>query len=220
MKTRIGILVIGLLLFSSCIIKSIQPFYLDSATALNENFIGNYKDNKKGTWQINSFEKKWAYENANIKPGEISIEDKNALERYKNGYFIEYTRKENKASFLGMSFKVNENWFIDFTPFEFESNINTLAAQHLVKTHSVAQFIENSDGTKELKWLSEKAIKALIDNKKLRLKHERTGFDEDLVLTASSKELYSFLVKFSVTEFENKWDNDVIYKLIPTNAKP
>ena len=56
--------------------------------------------------------------------------------------------------------------------------------------------------------------------KKLRLKHEITGLDEDLVLTASSQELYNFLKKFMSSDFDDKWDNDDIYTLTPDNAKP
>lgn len=221
MKTRLFLFSLCTLLFSSCIVKSIQPFYVKSAIVKNDDFIGDYQDHKKGVWAIASFEKKWKYENANIKPTEISIEDKKALERYKKGYFIEYTRKNNKASFIGIPFKVNNTWFIDFTPFEFESDdLNTLAAQHLLKTHSVAQFVKHTDGSNQLKWLSEKAIKHLIENQKLRLKHEKTGFDEDLVLTAKSNELFQFLEKFISTSFEDKWDNDNIYILTPINAKP
>ena len=116
---------------------------------------------------------------------------------------------------------VDQHLFLDFTPFEYEdSSLNGLAAQHLLKTHSVTHVDFQKDGTVKLKWLDESVVKRLIDQKKIRIKHEQTGIDEDLVLTASSEELYRFLQKFMASDIEDKWDKDVIKTLVPANAKP
>ncbi|RZN79420.1 MAG: hypothetical protein EVB11_12610 [Winogradskyella sp.] len=222
MKSRIVVLVMGLLLFSSCIVKSIQPFYVKNSESFNEKLIGTWSDNKKGTWEVLSFEEEFKKENKNEKGIiKLSEEDIKAYETYKNGYFIKYVKKESEALFMGIPFKVDNHLFIDFAPFEFDSDdISKLVGQHLLKTHSTALVQVNDDDSITLKWLSEKAVGALFEQKKLRLKHEITGLDEDLVLTASSEELYNFLKKFMASDFEGKWDNDDIYTLKPNNAKP
>ena len=123
--------------------------------------------------------------------------------------------------FIAMPFKVNKHLFIDFTPFDIDADdLNKFAGQHLLKTHSTAYLKINEDKSITLKWLSEKAINNLIENKKLRIKHEITGVKKDLILTAKSEELHNFLKKFMQTDFENKWDNDDIYILKSANAKP
>ncbi|WP_299116543.1 hypothetical protein [uncultured Winogradskyella sp.] len=219
MKSRIVVLVMGFLLFSSCIVKSIQPFYVKNEIKYDAALVGNWTDNKNGNWEVLSFEEEFKKEN---KEGiKLSAEDIKLYETYKNGYFIKYVKKESEALFIGVPFKVDNHLFIDFAPFEFDSDdISKLVGQHLLKTHSTALVEINVDDSITLKWLSEKAISALFEQKKLRLKHEITGIDEDLVLTASSEELHNFLKKFMASDFEDKWDNDDIYTLKPANAKP
>ena len=134
----------------------------------------------------------------------------------------------NEAYFIAMPFKVDNHLFLNFTPFYFEENdLNGMVAQHLLKTHSAAKVDFNKDGSNfnkdgsiKLSWISESVIKRLFDEQKIRLKHETVGINEDLVLTASSEELYSFLKKFMSSEIENKWDKDDIVTLNPNDAKP
>lgn len=219
MKRKIVLLTLSVLLFSSCIVKSIQPFYTTSSLNYSEKLIGNWTDNKNGTWDIRSFKDEWNKE-MNPKKTKISEEDIAIFERYKEGYYLNYSKKETEASFIAMPFKVNNHLFIDITPFEYDSDdLNNLAAQHLLKTHSAA-LVEMNDGNITFKWLSEKAIGTLMSENKLRIKHEKTGIDEDLVLTASSEELHDFLKKFMTTDFEDKWDREDNRKLTPSNAKP
>lgn len=219
MKTRLVFLSFCVLLFSSCIVKSIQPYYIKSAEKYDANLIGKWTDNKSGSWEIASFKDEWEKEKKdNTK---FSKEDLRNYENYKEGYVIKNVRKEKEALFIGIPFKVNEHLFVDFTPFEYDTDdLNRLAGQHLLKTHSTAYVEINTDNSMTLKWLNEKVMRQLLDNKKLRIKHEKTGIDEDLILTATSKELHEFLKKFMRSKIEDKWDNDVIYKLTPTNAKP
>ncbi|TCK69125.1 hypothetical protein DFQ05_0640 [Winogradskyella wandonensis] len=218
MKTRLVLVSLCVLLFSSCIVKSIQPFYTKSSINYSGKLVGNWTDNKNGQWDIRSFKDEWEKE---TDPNTtLSKESKEAFERFKDGYYIKYKKKDTEASFIAMPFMVNKHLFIDLTPFEYDSDdLNKLVAQHLLKTHSTA-FVDITNEGFTLKWLSEKAVNKLITEKRLRIKHERTGIDEDLVLTASSDELHNFLKKFMVSDFEDKWDNDDIRRLKPNNAKP
>ncbi|SHH52130.1 hypothetical protein [Winogradskyella jejuensis] len=218
MKTRLVVVSLCVLLFSSCIVKSIQPFYTKSSINYSGKLVGNWTDNKNGQWDIRSFKDEWEKE---TDPNTtLSKESKEAFERFKDGYYIKYKKKDTEASFIAMPFMVDEHLFIDLTPFEYDSDdLNKLVAQHLLKTHSTA-FVDITNEGFTLKWLSEKAVNKLITEKRLRIKHERTGIDEDLVLTATSEELHNFLKKFMVSDFEDKWDNDDIRRLKPNNAKP
>lgn len=218
MKTKGILIILSILLFSSCIVKSLQPFYVKSSESFNNKLIGKWNDTKKGDWEILSFKAEFEKEN---KEEKLKEEDKKIVENYKNAYIIKYTKKDNEATFTGMPFKVNEHLFIDFSIFEFDiGSENKIAEQHLLNTHSTALVLINKDNSLTLKWLSEKAVGNLFDQKKLRLKHEKIGLNQDLVLTASTKELHNFLKKFMASEFEGKWDSDDIYTLKPNNAKP
>lgn len=218
MKIKGILLILTVLLFSSCLVKSLHPFYTVASSSFNERLIGNFTDNENGEWEIISFKEEFAKDN---KGGVLKEEDKKAFETYKNSYFVEYVKKGSKARFVAMPFKVDNHLFLDLTPFEFDSNdLNKLAAEHLFKTHSAAYVELNEDKTITLKWISEGVIGDLITNNKLRIKYEITGLDEDLILTASSEELHGFLKKFMKMDIKDKWDNDDIRTLIPNNAKP
>ena len=220
MKKFKSILVVGLfLLLSSCIVKSIQPFYLKDHIKFNEKLLGSWTTGKTSTWEFLSFKESWEKDNE----GDVELmkEDKEAYELYKDAYVVNYNSSDKEALFLVMPFMVDEHLFLDFTPFDYEdSGLNSLAAQHLLKTHSVTFVDFQEVGSIKLKWLDESVVKNLINENKIRIKHEQTGIDEDLVLTASSEELYRFLQKFMASNIENKWDKDVIKTLKPSNAKP
>jgi hypothetical protein len=207
-------LVIVLLMLQSCIVKSIQPFYINEAVSFEPSLLGKFNDNKNGTWEILSF--KQAFERDSPDPEKISQDDLDALKKYKETYVINQTKNEKEATFLVVPFKVENHIFLDFTPIAYDdSDSNPLALQHLLKTHSVAKLNKQKDGTLELQWLDEKPIESLLKNEQLKLKHERVGVDETLVLTATSQELYQFLVKFVKSDLENKWNDSETYKLTP-----
>ena len=219
MKQRLIILTVSTLLFSSCIVKSLQPFYIKNTIKYNKTLVGKWTDNRKGSWEIESFKTKWKEDEKNNET--ISEDDKKEYERYKDAYYIKYTKKETTALFIAMPFEVDQHLFIDLTPITFDNdNLSELAAQHLLKTHSAAYVKIDDDHSITLKWLSEKTIKHLVNSQKLRIKNEKTGVNEDLVLTATSDELHEFLKKFMKNNFKEKWDNDDIYTLTPNNAKP
>lgn len=203
-----------LLAFQSCIVKSIQPFYTNDSVRFEPSLLGKFSDNKSGTWEILSF--KQAFERDSPDPKKYSQDDLAALEKYKETYVIKQTKNDKEATFLVVPFKVENEIFLDFTPIAYDdSDSNPLALQHLLKTHSVAKLNKQKDGVIELQWLDEKPIEALLKNEQLKLKHERVGVDETLVLTASSQELYQFLVKFVKSNLENKWNDSETYKLTP-----
>lgn len=219
MKTKGIILIFVVLLFNSCIIKSLQPFYTKESLSFNEKLLGNWEDNKNGKWSVESIKDKFEQDQ---KDGvELSKEDLLILDTFKNGYFIEFIKESKGASFIAMPFKIKNQYFLDLIPIEIEEEeINSLAAQHLLKTHSVAKLDFTADEAVSLSWLSEERIKDLFNSQKLRLKHETTGFDQDLLLTASSEELYAFLNKYMLSDIEDKWKKEDMLNLTKTDAKP
>lgn len=217
MKTRILYGLLALILLNSCIVKSIQPFYTKNHLKFNKALVGKWKDQKNNSWKIASFKEEWQAENKD--QTKLMKEDLEAFENYKEGYVISYERSKKEALFIGMPFTVNKHLFLDMTPLEYESEeLNSLVAQHLLKTHSTAYVQFNDNKTITLKWLSEKVVKRLFNEEKLRLKHEEAGIDDDLILTATSEELHAFLKTFMATELDNKWDSDDVYTLTSLDA--
>ncbi|MBV7267596.1 hypothetical protein [Winogradskyella luteola] len=226
MKTKGIILILAFIFFSSCIVKSLQPFYTKDSLSFNEKLVGNWIDHEKGEWTVESIKTK--FEDDKKQGIEISKEELAFLETYEEGYYIKYLSKEKEAGFIAMPFKIKQHYFLDFIPIEIEDEeINSLAAQHLLKTHSVAKLNINSNKDITFSWLSEERIKDLFDGQKIRLKHEKIGFQEDLLLTASSEELYAFLTQYTEADLfkkydekNRKWKSSDKLHLTKTNAKP
>lgn len=102
---------------------------------------------------------------------------------------------------------------------EYETdNLNNLVTQHILNTHSVCKVDFLEDDSIKLKWLDEDVVNRLIESHNLKIKHEKVGIDEDLILTAKSSELYRFLEKFMASAIENKWEKDQIYTLVKDNS--
>ncbi|MGF1555424.1 hypothetical protein [Paucihalobacter sp.] len=206
--------VILLLSLQACIVKSIQPFYVSEAVSFEKSLLGKFTDNKQGKWEIMSF--KEAFEKDSSNPSKYSKDDLEALEKYKQAYVVNKVKKEKEAAFLVVPFKVYNETFLDFTPIAFDdSESNSLAMQHLLKTHSVAKMNKLENNAIQLQWLDEKPISELFNKSQLKLKHETVGVDETLVLTATSNELYQFLQKFVKSDIEDKWKDSETYNLTP-----
>jgi hypothetical protein len=219
MKIKIIIIICFLVLLNSCIVKSLQPFYTQESIAFQEVFIGNWNDNKKGNWKVAALKEEFEKDNKDL--SELSKEDKEIFKKYKDGYLVTYTKKEKEAVFIAMPFKIGNQVFMDFIPFDYDNLNSDLLSQHLLKTHSVAKF-EVLEGNSEIKvnWLDEERLKALYDNNQIQLKHEVIGLDEAFVLTASSEELYKFLEKYIASNIKDKWKSSNEYTLKRNDAKP
>lgn len=228
MKSKIVLLILSVLLFSSCIVKSLQPFYTKDKLVSNDKLIGDWKDQKGGEWNIISIKSEFK---TSLKDSlgtitydlDVTVEDKAIYENYKTGYLITHTKDSKEAKFIAMPFKINNQYFVDFIPFDIYDgiqNINDLASEHLLKTHSVAKLDVDSNNMLSFSWISEERIEFLFKSSKLRLKHENIGIEETLLLTASSDELSNFLKKYLKSDLKDKWKKSDQLILTKSDAKP
>lgn len=218
MKTRTAIIIVFLLLLNSCIVKSLQPFYIKDSLSFNKTLIGKWTDQKKGEWQVESVKAEFEKDKKSGK--KLSEEDLKAYQNYKEGYIMTYEKQDKSVRFIAMPFKIEKQYYLDFVPLEYDAEeVSPLALQHLISTHSLAKLDMNSEKKLTFTWLDEKEIENLFKAKKLRLKHERVGIQEDLLLTATSKELYAFLKKYQESNIKDKWQSSDYLELTKSDAK-
>lgn len=223
MKLRSFILLAGVLLFSSCLVKSLNPFYTKETISFDTQFIGTWKSKGDGKWVVESIKDKVLKENNVTRIEDLSKSDKEMYDRYKGAYFVTIKGDGQEANFLVMPFKVKDQLFLDFTPVVIESELNSLLQNHLAKTHSLVKFDVLQDGKVSLKWFDEKRIKDLFKNNKIKIKHEKIIgflFEEEILLTAKPKELQKFIKKYMSSNQENKWKTDTKYTLTRDTTKP
>jgi hypothetical protein len=201
------------ILLSSCVVKSLNPFYTQDIIYFEQKFIGNWQDSEKTHWSIEPYKEVMLKESKK----EVSEFDKDELKMYKSykdGYVIIFEKDSiTKSTFLAMPFKIKDQLFLDFTPIEDQeseqSKNNNLYTMHLIKTHTLAKFDITSDNEINIKWLSSKKLESLLDENKIKIEHEKVGFDETVLLTATSEELVKFIEKYMNSEDEDKWKTDV-----------
>lgn len=213
MKTKHLIVIFGLLLFQSCIVKSLNPFYTEDVVQFSEDFVGEWKDNNNDSWKI--VPTKEEYERQKQKEGELSKEDKAFFETYKNSYLVEYSDNAKTSYFIATPFKINDQFFLDFIPYSNDGKgVNSLLQIHNVYAHSLVKLDVLNSSKISIKWFDEKRLKKLFDERRIKIKHEKIGvMKEDILLTASSKELLQFLKKYMASDAAKKWETETKFTL-------
>lgn len=216
MKIRNTILAICLLLLTSCVVKSLHPFYTEETISYDERFIGEWQDSKKGNWNIVSFKSEMIKENPVEKMKE---DDLKIYKEYKNSYYIFREYKGKKVLFIATPFKINNQTFLDFLPIGRQDDIDNLLESHSVYTHSLVKYDVQKNGEIEIRWLDEDKIGELFLEKKIKIKHETFGMiNENYLLTASSKELQKFIEKYMASNDSDKWETSTEFTLTKINA--
>ncbi|MGM5470217.1 hypothetical protein ACS386_08065 [Flavobacteriaceae bacterium LMO-SS05] len=219
MKTlkSFSIFIILALILSSCVVKSLHAFYTQNLLYFEQMFIGNWQDSEQANWTVLPFKEVILKENQKENPSELSKDELNLYNKYQKGYVVYFEKDSTKTTFLAMPFKINDQLFLDFTPIEdreIERSNNNFYRMHLINTHSLAKLDFDSKNSASVKWLDQDKLEALLKEDKIKIKHEKVGFDETILLTASSEELIKFIEKYMSSQDEDKWKTDVEFDLI------
>ncbi|NNF34188.1 MAG: hypothetical protein HKN68_08770 [Saprospiraceae bacterium] len=91
--------------------------------------------------------------------------------------------------------QIGENTFMDFYPYTLkDERVRGRFASNFINGHTFAKVVVQ-EGQIEVLPLNYDYMTKLIKEKRIRLKHERLG-EDDIILTASTSELRSFLRKY------------------------
>ena len=221
-KPRLLILTLGFLVFNSCVVKSLFPFYTDSSIYFEKRFIGTWVDSENAKWEVLLFQNVILKENNKNKASELDEDQFRIYNKYKNSYVVYFEKDNTKSSFLAMPFKINDQLFLDFTPIEdkeIEETKNDLYKIHLIGTHTLAKVDVINNNKVDINWFSSEKLEELFEQDKIKIKHEKVGFSETILLTASSEELEKFIKKYMDSKDEGKWKTDVEFNLERVNEK-
>jgi hypothetical protein len=222
MKPKLFLPLIGLLILSSCVIKSLHPFYTEDTICFEKIFIGSWNATGNGLWKVEPFQKVILKENGKSKPSELNESELTSYKKYKHAYVLYFEKDSNKTTFLAMPFKIDNQMFLDIIPVEdstSEKSKNGLYKMHLIETHSLAKFDIVSDNEINISWLSSKKLDELLIGNRIKIQHEKVGFGETVILTASSEELVKFIKKYIHSKDKEKWKTDVSFNLTRTHGK-
>jgi len=217
MKTRFIFISLILILLNSCIVKSLHPFYTRNSIHFEKRFIGIWDDGQNNICEVFSFKEKFLEDRKIQLASELSEEDFIEYTRYENGYYVRLTEGDKEAIFSVIPFKIKDQLFLDFTPYEIDMDeINNLAQNHLMGMHTLVKMEFSDDHAMvNLKWFGEEKLIELINDDKIRIRYEKIGHNYNgYLLTASSEELQTFIKKYMNSNDENKWATEIEYNFI------
>lgn len=207
MKKQAFIVFTTLLLLTSCVVKSLEPFYTKKSISYDERLIGEWTDAAKGHWKIQSIKEE-------IEKDSIKEVENLLYEVYKKSYYLIRTYKEKETEYIVTPFQVKGNTFLDFYPIDNQEGIDNLLEKHTIFTHSLVKYELDKDGNLSIKWLDEDKIEDLFEQKKIKIQHHKIGLTKDkYLLTASSEDLERFIEKYISSDDETKWKTDTKFTL-------
>ena len=180
-----------IIIFLCGCLTTLHPIFTENDLAYDPKLVGKWQTESNGN-------KNWAVitnlaSSTSIDlPGNISsIKDK--------GYLVSYQNDDGKVSerYIAFLARIGKHLYFDYYPAEIknDNNIDDFFKSHFIKMHSSYRVEIVANGSFVLSRLDENFVTKLINEKKIRISHE-TNADDNMVITASTKELQQYLLKY------------------------
>ena len=226
MKYRKLLIVTGIILFISgcsdfCMICSLNPFYLDKDILLLPEIEGNWmahpiqsqkdkKDKNSIPWEpadttlIWSIRQRISEEKIKTKQGKDST-----VLKPLNFYVAKLTGSNPDSAlyqFKVVLFRIDNNMYADFSPFEMKAmNNSRMARENYLTVHTLAK-VSVQKNQLNMSWLGTDYMKGMIENKRVRIKYRYVPDAKRLILTDSSDELTSMIERYASEKRFIDWD--------------
>lgn len=148
-------------------VQSLHPLYTEKDLIFDPVLVGTWESEGGNLWIFH-------------KSGEKSYE-------------LVYQEKETPAKFQAHLVKLGHYRFLDLYPMSLDLK-NDLQQAHILYTHTFFRVWLEQD-TLRLAILEHDWLKKMVDKKKVNIKHEVV--DRRIVLTAATKDLQKFIVKYA-----------------------
>lgn len=180
-----------LLVFLTGCLTTLHPIYTEKDIAYDPKLVGTWKTENQGNKGI-AVITNLSSESAVELPGNISsIKQK--------GYLVTYQDEDGATSerYIAFLARVGKHLYFDYFPADKKGDreIDDFFAAHFVKMHTSYRVEISNNGSFELSQLDEGYVKKLIDEKKIRISYEKDA-DDNTVITASTKELQQYILKY------------------------
>jgi len=175
------------ILLNSCL-ETLHPIFTEKDLIYDARLIGTWKTDTTGGRAIIT---NLATESSVQLPGNISSISK-------KGYLISYKDKDGSLSGLYIAFlaRIGKHLYFDYYPADKKNDktVDNFFMVHLTKMHTSYRVNFTKDGF-EMSQLDEGFIRQLIDEKKIRISHEKSE-EDDIIITASTSELQQYIIKY------------------------
>lgn len=180
-----------LVLLNGCL-STLHPIFTEKDLAYNPALIGNWTtqtDDKTAMVTIANLDNEKSVE----LPGNISsIKQKGYLVIYKdeNGNITE--------QYIAFLARIGKHLYFDYYPADIkeEKKLDEFFTAHFIKIHTSYRVDLNKDGGFQLSQLDQDYVNKLIEENKIRIRHEKDEDGKIGVITASTQELQQYLIKY------------------------
>ena len=180
-----------LLIFLSSCLTTLHPIFTERDLAYDSKLIGTWhteNDGKKGKVVISNLATQTSFE----LPGNISA--------FKHrGYFVSYQDENGKTSdqYIAFLARIGKHLYFDYYPAykKGDRKPDEFFGVHFVRMHTSYRAEILKDGSFELSQLDGSYVQSLIDEKKIRINHEKDA-NGNIVITASTDELQGYIIKY------------------------
>jgi hypothetical protein len=187
-----------LLVFLTGCLTTLHPIFTEKDIVYDSKLIGTWKMleqedkgpsvlTEKGQAVITNL----ATETTVELPGNIS-----AIKQ--KGYLISYVDNDGMTDrYIAFLARIGKHLYFDYYPADKKEDrkLDEFFGVHFVKMHTSYRVEISNDGSFELSQLDGSYVKSLIDEKKIRISHE-TDADDNTIITASTRELQQYLLKY------------------------
>ena len=189
-KTFSILLAASLLMLSGCGLTTLHPIFTPGDLIMDNRLLGKWET--KDNW--------YRFEPAT----QATINDMpEQLQKFRNNFYLLTTKKGKNLAFL---VKIGPHYFLDVYPIEgdAEKPIDPFFKLHKIRMHTVHRLDHLTTASLRILNFEDSYLENLIRNKQLRIAYtEVKSFDSDdenIVITASTRELQQFLLKYGSDE--------------------
>lgn len=192
-----------LLIFLSGCLTTLHPIFTEEDLAYDPKLIGTWKTDNRIVVITNL-----ATENSVELPGNVSsIKQK--------GYLISYQRENGEITerYIAFLARIGRHLYFDYFPASKKEDrkFDEFFEVHFVKMHTSYRVEILNDGSFELSQLDGSYVKSLIDEKKIRISHEKDA-DDNIVITAPTSELQQYIIKYGDDPAAYRSDKTILKK--------
>ena len=196
------------IVLSSCL-RTLHPIFTIKDIVYESKLLGTWKTDNQGTNGIVIISN-LAADNT------IALPEKIAAIKQK-GYLVSYQDEDGKATeqYIGFLARIGKHLYFDYYPVEKKENktFDEFFTSHFVKMHTSYRVEISKDGGFELSQLDESYVTKLINEKKIRINHEKDA-NGNIVITASTDELQQYIIKYGDEPGAYRSDKTVFTKII------
>lgn len=191
-KVSIVLVFTLLVIFLSSCLKTLHPIFTLKDIVYETKLLGKWKTDNQGT-------KGFAVITNLAADNSIELPEKISAIKQK-GYLVSYTNEEGETGeqYIAILAKIGDHLYFDYYPADkkSEQKLDEFFLAHYVKVHTSFKVDISSDGSFQLVQLDESYVTKLIEEKKVRISHEKNEDGDMMIVTASTQELQQYLIKY------------------------